>query len=104
MISFEKKIPILEITDHKIIAKSGDISVVYKLELPEIYSINKDDYQTISSIIQRVILQFPTGTIIQKQDLFINDQVKEKINDSNEFLPKSDNAFFYESPLITHSC
>ncbi|MDB9836031.1 TraG family conjugative transposon ATPase [Flavobacteriaceae bacterium] len=104
MNSFKKKIPILEITDDKIIAKSGDISMVYQLELPQIYSINLDDYQTISSILQRVIFQFPIGTVIQKQDIFLQDSIKEKINDSNEFLPRSDNAFYHESPLITHFC
>ena len=104
MISFEKIIPILEIIDGKIIAKSGDISLVHKIELPQIYSINLNDYQTISSIIQRVIFQFPIGTIIQKQDIFLKDNIKEKFNDSDQFLPKSDNSFFYESPLISHFC
>lgn len=104
MNSFKNKIPILEIMDDKIIAKSGDISVVYQLDLPQIYSLNLDDYRTISSIFQRVIFQFPLGTIIQKQDVFLKNKLKTKMNDSNEFLPKSDNAFFYESPLVNHHC
>ena len=104
MISFKDKIPILEIMDDKIIAKSGDISIVYQLELPQIFSINLDDYQTISSILQRAIFQLPIGTIIQKQDIFLKDKLTQKISDSDEFLPKSDNAFFYESPLINHFC
>jgi len=104
MISFKNKIPILEIMDDKLIAKSGDISLVYQLELPQIYSININDYQKISSILQRVIFQFPIGTIIQKQDLFLKNKLTKKLNDSDQFLPKSDNYFYYESPLINHFC
>lgn len=104
MDSFKNKFPVLEIFNNNLITKSGDISNVYKIELPQIYSLNLEDYGSISSIINRFIFQLPFGTIIQKQDFFIEDKIKDKINEADEFLPKSDNAFYYESPLISHFC
>ncbi len=104
MIDFKSFFPILTIDDDMIISKSGAISLAFKVELPEVFSISRENLDFISSIISSSIENLPTGTIFQKQDYFFKKDSTLPVTDSTKYLPRSDNKFFYESPILKHEC
>ena len=102
--SIEKVLPIYAIENSLMIANSGDISLVYELELPQIYSLDSSALDKVNITFDKFIKSFPDGTVIQKQDYFFVDKIKSAISDANSILSRSDNQFFYEKPLLTHKC
>lgn len=104
MINFKSFFPILNIDDDMIISKSGAISLAFKLVLPEVFSLDKENLNYISNIISNGLENLPVGTIVQKQDYFFKENSTLPVTDSTRYLPKSDNKFFYESPILRHEC
>lgn len=104
MKDFSSIFPILTLDDDMIISKTGDISVAYKLELPEVFSLNKSNLDSISDIISNSLNNLLAGTIIQKQDYFFKKNNIDPVTTSTKYLPRSDNKFFYESSILKHEC
>ncbi len=105
MNDFKKIFPILTIDDEgMIISKTGDISIAYKLELQEAFSLNTFSLDAISDIISNGLENLPTGTIFQKQDYFFKKKSTESVTTSTKYLARSDNKFFYESAILKHEC
>ncbi len=104
MINFNLFFPILTIDDDMIVSKNGDISLAFKVGLSEVFSLNQESLDSISDIISNGLENLPVGTIFQKQDYFFKENKTNPITTSSEYLPKSDNAFFYESPILNHEC
>jgi conjugation system TraG family ATPase len=104
MIDFSSFFPILTIDNDMIISKDGDISLAFKLNLSEVFSLDKASLDSISDIISNGIENLLPGTIFQKQDYFFKNDNKSPITTSTEYLPRSDNKFFYESPILKHEC
>ncbi len=103
-IDIDKVFPIYRVEQNLLISKKGDVSIVYQLKLPQIYSLSSDDIDKINAVFEKVIRSLPENTIIQKQDYFFVDEVKEAITDGKNILARSDNQFFYEKPTLSHEC
>ena len=71
MINFKTFFPILTIDDDMIISKDGAISLAFKLVLPEVFSIDRNNLDLISGIISNGLENLAVGTILQKQDYLI---------------------------------
>ncbi|MDH7445850.1 TraG family conjugative transposon ATPase [Aquimarina sp. 2201CG14-23] len=102
--SIDKIFPIYTVDNDLLISKKGDISVVYKLQLPQIYSLDENAINQINELFDKVIRSLPEETIVQKQDYFFVNKIKEKIADGDNMLSRSDNQFFYEKPTLKHEC
>lgn len=96
--------PIYAVENELIVSKKGDISVGYKLQLPQIYSLDRVAIDRINELFDKIIRSLPEDTIIQKQDYFFIDSVKEAITKGDQMLSRSDNKFFYEKPTLSHEC
>jgi conjugation system TraG family ATPase len=104
MINFKTFFPILTIDDDMIISKDGAISIAFKLNLPEVFSIDQANLDLISGIISNGLENLAVGTILQKQDYFFKENLTTPVTTSTKYLPRSDNKFFYESPILKHEC
>ncbi|WP_340200113.1 TraG family conjugative transposon ATPase [Ascidiimonas sp. W6] len=102
--SISKILPIYAVENDLLISKKGDLSVVYKLRLPQIYSLDKDSIANINEIFDKVIRSLPEDTVIQKQDYFYVDKVDGAIAKAENILSRSDNQFYYEKPTLSHEC
>ncbi|GAA4277191.1 TraG family conjugative transposon ATPase [Aquimarina mytili] len=102
--TIESIFPIYAIEDDLIVSKKGDISVAYKLTLPQIYSLDTEDINRINQLFDKLIRSLPENTVIQKQDYFFIDSIKEGISKGDHMLCRSDNKFFYEKPTLSHEC
>ncbi len=102
--TIEDIIPIYAVENNLIISKKGDIGVVYKISLPQIYSLDLNAIEQINTMFDKFIRSFPENTTIQKQDFFFVDKLKGALASPDSILSRSDNQFFYEKPTVSHEC
>lgn len=102
--SIEKKFPVFAIENDLIVSKKGDLSLVYELQLPQIYSLDSESLMKVNGIFNKFLLSLPEGTIVQKQDYFFVQNVENSIASPESILSRSDNHFFYQKPILTHRC
>jgi len=101
----EKIIPLYKIEQDCILSKQGDITVVFKLELPEIFTLSNDEYEALHHAWIKAIKILPPNSILHKQDWFV-DASHQADFDKPEytFLSHSSERFFNERPYLDHAC
>lgn len=102
--SIDRVFPIYSVENDIMIAKNGDVSIVYELKLPQIYSLNGASLDQINIIFDKVIRSLPENTILQKQDFFFTTQLSSSLTESDNSLARSDNRYYYEKPIQQHKC
>ncbi|MBL3658414.1 TraG family conjugative transposon ATPase [Fulvivirga sediminis] len=102
--NIEKIFPIYSVEQDLLVSKFGDVSLVYELKMPQIYSLDKEAMDQINSIVDKMIRSLPAGTVLQKQDYFFVTSLKDPIADGTNILSRSDNTFYFEKPILTHQC
>jgi len=68
--AIQKIFPIYAVENDMIISKNGDITLGFKLQLPQIYSLDREGINRINQLFDKIIRSLPENTIIQKQDYF----------------------------------
>jgi len=102
--TIDKVFPIYAVENDLLISKTGNLSLVYKMSLPQIYSLDVTEIDEVNEIFDKMIRSLPEDTVIQKQDYFFVDEVRESITTPKSLLTRSDNQFFYEKPTLSHEC
>ena len=103
--TLENKFPILSVEEGCIISKDADITVGFKVELPEIYSVTSEEYTAIHSAWVKAIKVLPDYSIVCKQDWFTEESYKAKSDKEDmSFLSKSYERHFNERPFLNHTC
>lgn len=101
----EEILPIMDVEHDCILSKQGDITVAYKVELPEIFTLSNSDYEAFHQIWIKAIKILPKFTVLHKQDWFIESKYKADFTkDDISLLSRSSELFFNERPFLDHSC
>ncbi len=101
----EKLLPLYKWENGCLISKNGDVTVVLQLDLPEIFTLSNDEYETLHHNWVRAVKVLPAHTVVHKQDWFINTTYKADFtNDDMGFLSGSSERFFNERPFLDHQC
>lgn len=67
-------LPILGVEQDCILSKQGDVTVAYKLELPEIFTLSNADYEAFHQTWIKAIKVLSRHSVFHKQDWFIEDK------------------------------
>ncbi|WP_059051429.1 DUF3875 domain-containing protein, partial [Myroides odoratimimus] len=103
--TLERMFPILSVENNCIVSKQGDITVCYKVILPEIFTISDKEYETIHSVWHKAIKTLPEFTVIHKQDWFVKESYEADFKDAEQsYLSRSFERHFNERPYLNHSC
>jgi len=113
--TLENKFPLLAVENGCIISKDADITVAFRVELPELFTVTSAEYEAIHSAWVKAIKVLPDYSIVHKQDWFIRENYgvskDSKVGmDSNEgegemsFLSRSFERHFNERPYLNHDC
>ena len=70
--TLERKFPLLAVENGCIISKDADITVAFRVELPELFTVTSAEYEAIHSAWYKAIKVLPDYSIVHKQDFFIN--------------------------------
>lgn len=105
MIEATKIFPIYKVEHNCILSMAGDITIVYRATLPEIFTLSERDYETFHQAWVRAIKLLPKHSVFHKQDWFIASRHKADYqNNSQSFLSRSSEQFFNERPYLDHEC
>ena len=102
--TLENKLPLMSVEHDCIISKDADITLAYKVDLPEVFSVIREEYEKIHSVWSKAIKVLPFHTIIHKQDWFELTHYQSEINNNTTFLSRSSELFFNERPFYEHRC
>jgi conjugation system TraG family ATPase len=98
-------LPIMDVEHDCILSKQGDVTVVFKAELPEIFSLSDQEYEAFHQTWLKAIKLLPKFSVFHKQDWFIDSKFEADFtNEDTSFLTRSSERFFNERPFLDHSC
>ena len=98
-------LPILDVEHDCILSKQGDITVVFKAELPEIFTLSDQEYEAFHQAWIKSIKLLPKYSVFHKQDWFLQSRYKPDFTkEDTSFLSRSSERFFNERPFLAHSC
>ncbi len=105
MTTLENKFPLLAIEGNCIISKDADVTAVYRVELPELFTVTASEYEAIHSTWHKAIRVLPHFTVVHKQDWFLKENYHSDIQkDEVSFLSRSYERHFNERPFLNHEC
>ena len=71
--TLENKLPLLAVEHDCIISKDADITIAFKVDLPELFTVTSSEYESIHSAWIKAIKVLPNYSIVHKQDWFIKE-------------------------------
>ena len=103
--TIESKFPLLSVEHDCIISKDADITVAYRVDLPELFTVTGSEYEAIHSAWTKAIKVLPDYSVIHKQDWFVKENYKPATDKENmSFLSRSFERHFNERPFLNHTC
>ena len=101
----ENILPIMAVEHDCILSKQGDVTIVFKAELPEIFTLSDQEYEAFHQSWIKAIKVLPKFCVFHKQDWFLESTYKADFTgDDSSFLTRSSERFFNERPFLEHSC
>ena len=78
--TLESKFPLLAVEADCIISKDADITAVFEVELPELFTVTAAEYEAIHAAWAKAIKVLPNYTVVHKQDWFIREDYRPFLN------------------------
>jgi conjugation system TraG family ATPase len=98
-------LPLMKVEKGCILSSFGDVTIGYRVRLPEIFSLSDRDYEAYHQAWVKAIRLLPEGCVFHKQDWFTEGKYAadfERAGDS--FLGRAGERFFNERECLDHSC
>lgn len=100
----ESKFPLLSVEYDYIISKDADITVAFRVDLPELFTVTSAEYEAIHSSWVKAVKVLPDYSVVHKQDWFVRESYKPATEEGMSFLSRSFERHFNERPYLNHSC
>ncbi|MES2457842.1 MAG: TraG family conjugative transposon ATPase [Bacteroidota bacterium] len=103
--NINQMMPIMSIEHDCILSKQGDVTLVYKIRLPEIFTLSESEYETFHQSWVRAIKTLPSHSILHKQDWHL----KRSFDGSGMatdygFIADAARLHFNGRPYLHHEC
>jgi len=103
--TLESKFPLLAVEQDCIISKDADITLAFRVELPELYTVTSAEYEAIHASWCKAIKVLPDFSIVHKQDWFVKECYQPELQKEDmSFLSRSFERHFNERPYLNHTC
>lgn len=101
----EDQLPIMAVEHDCILSKQGDVTIVFKVELPEIFTLSDQEYEAFHQSWIKALKVLPKFCVFHKQDWFLESAYKADFSrEDSSFLTRSSEHFFNERPFLDHCC
>ncbi|EHQ27521.1 TraG family conjugative transposon ATPase [Mucilaginibacter paludis] len=104
MINIEDILPVYKVENKAILSRRGDITIIYKLGLPDIFTQSGQEYEALHHAWIKAIKVLPRHSIVHKRDIFIRAGYHGKPGQSASFLAEASEAYFEGRPYLEHTC
>jgi conjugation system TraG family ATPase len=101
-INLAEHLPIMGVEHDCILSKQGDVTIVFKAELPEAFTNSDEDYEEMHQGLVRAVKILQPGTILHKQDIFIKNEYVPEAGGS--YLNVCANKHFAGREYFKHDC
>ncbi|NDV80120.1 TraG family conjugative transposon ATPase [Dysgonomonas sp. 511] len=102
--TLESKFPLLTVEHDCILSKDADLSVAYRVELPELFTVTSSEYEAMHSAWLKAIKVLPNYCVIHRQDWFVEEKYKPELDKEDiSFLSRSFERHFNERPYLNHT-
>ena len=71
--TLERKFPLLSVENGCIVSKDADLTVAFEVELPELYTVTADEYESMHASWIKAAKVLPEHSIVCKQDWFVKE-------------------------------
>lgn len=103
--TLESKLPLLAVEHGCIISKDADITVVFEVSLPELFTVTSAEYEAMHGAWCKAIKVLPHYSVVHKQDWFCSEKYQPELQkDDLSFLDRSFERHFNERPYLAHRC
>lgn len=102
--NIEDILPVYKVENDCILSRQGDMTIAFKLELPDIFTLSGQEYEALHHAWLKAIKVLPQHSIVHKQDIFVRAGYQGKPEDSASFLSKASEQYFGGRPYLEHSC
>lgn len=103
--TLESKFPLLAVEHDSIISKDADITVAFQVELPELFTVTRAEYEAIHASWTKAVKVLPEYCVVHKQDWFVRETYRpDTAQEDMSFLSRSFEKHFNERPFLNHSC
>ncbi|MEP7145189.1 MAG: TraG family conjugative transposon ATPase, partial [Ferruginibacter sp.] len=101
----ENILPIKGVEQDCILSKMGDVTVVYEVTLPEIFTLSDQEYEAFHQAWIKAVKVLPKQSVFHKQDWFLDSKYQPDFTkEDTSFLSRSSERFFNERPFFDHRC
>jgi conjugation system TraG family ATPase len=105
MIDLSKIFPLFKVEHRCILSAQGDITLAYRVRLPELFTLSDRDYEAFHQAWIRAIRLLPAFSIFHKSDWFYEDSYRADYTKAGDsFLSRASEQFFNERPHLHHEC
>lgn len=73
--TLEKQFPLLSVERGCIVSKDADVTVAYRVTLPELFTVTTAEYESMHGTWLKALKVLPTYTVVHKQDWVRHDVV-----------------------------
>ncbi len=104
--TLERKFPLMAVENGCILSKDADITVAFRVRLPELFTVGAAGYETLHSAWCKAIKVLPDYSVILKQDWYCEEKYAPEIPETGDisFLSRSFQRHFNERPFLNHYC
>ena len=97
--------PLFGVEHDSILSKQGDVTIVYEVTLPELFTMSDQEYEALHQALIKALKILPRHTVFHKQDWFTETKyAADFTKDDKSFLTRSSERFFNERPYLDHQC
>jgi conjugation system TraG family ATPase len=101
----EKIFPILGVDNDCILSKAGDVTLAYRVQLPELFTLSDSEYESFHQHWIKAIKILPKYSVLHKQDWFVRTGYAPDFSrEDTSLLSRSSDRFFHERPFLDHEC
>lgn len=101
----EDMVPIMDVEHDVILSKQGDITLAYRITLPEIFTLSDEEYETLHQAFIKAVKVLPKNSILHKQDWFVKETYQADFTgEDSSFLSRASERFFNERLYLHHGC
>ena len=101
--TLESRFPLLAVEHGCIISKDADITAAFEVELPEVYTVTAEEYESIHATWCKAIKVLPDHSVLHKQDWYMKELYRpDWEKEGTGFLARSNGMHFNERPFLSH--
>lgn len=100
----DQLLPILDVEHDMILSRQGDVTIVFRALMPEIFTLSEQQYDAFHQSWVKAIRALPSRALLHKQDWFLTRAFSAKQPAPESFLSQCSDRFFQGRPYLSHEC